>query len=120
MRTYALYQSRILLAVLSCLCVVRVVEPSSGLALTGQYPTDFCGNHDQRNSLYVLETCNMYDCHFTVLSPSSLLSKGVPAGALPLVPGCISECTHPFCPTLLTTYWIPFFVLETSKLVLSH
>ena len=48
------------------------------------------------------------------------MAKGVPAGTIPLVPGCLPECTHPLCRTLLTTFWIPFFVLETSKFVLSH
>jgi len=85
MRTYALFQSKILLVALSTLCVI------SGVTMMG----------------------------VTIYSFVHLMTW-VPAGILPLVPGCLSECTHPLCRgTLLAAFWIPFFVLETIIFLLT-
>ncbi|KAH6915695.1 hypothetical protein BKA70DRAFT_1418624 [Coprinopsis sp. MPI-PUGE-AT-0042] len=43
----------------------------------------------------------------------------LPPGSLPGLPGCTSDCSHPMCRTLLTVFWVPFFVLETLIVVLT-
>ncbi|KAH6904215.1 hypothetical protein BKA70DRAFT_1297396 [Coprinopsis sp. MPI-PUGE-AT-0042] len=42
-----------------------------------------------------------------------------PPGTLPGIPGCAVDCSDPMCRTLLTVFWVPFFILETLIVTLT-